>query len=263
MISAAGTTYEQYVAGARPDVLVEVRQHAWDKVELQARARRAGVRALAELDDGRSGRHDPPVLWEPGTDPPPSPIVPDVPLYHAWVDAPLPPARPLAERIAALLAPARDPTVRSVECEALVALGRQYLARGDAARANALFATALAVRPGDAAATVDLAVVRARGGDLPGALALVEAVLARDPDRYVARLNAARYRLVLGDLEGAGRDFTAARELAGDAVAPLVGLSRVAEARGDRATARHLLRTAEKIDSSDTEVRTLHKELEP
>ncbi|HEX8950932.1 MAG TPA: tetratricopeptide repeat protein, partial [Polyangia bacterium] len=173
-----------------------------------------------------------------------------------------PPARPLAERIAHLLTPARDPTVRIVECEALVALGRLYLLRGDAPRANALFATALAARPGDAAAGVDLAVVRARSGDVRGALALVDAVLERDPDRYVARLDAARWRAVLGDLDGAARDFAAAHELVPDAAAPLAGLGRVAALRGDEKTARRWLAAAEKNDSSDADVRALRKELE-
>jgi len=249
---AAGTTYEQYVAGARPDVVVRVRQHAWDKTEEAARLRRAGVAAV----DDRA-----PVLWEPATDPLPSPIVPDIPLYRVG-DGALPSPRPLAERIAALLSPARDPTVREVECEALVALGRLYLSRGDAARADALFEAALAVRPGDAAAGVDRAVVRARSGDVRGALALVDAVLARDPDRYVARLDAARWRAILGDLDGAARDFAAAHALVPDAAAPLAGLARVAGMRGDRKTALRWLSAAEKIDSSDAEVRALRKELE-
>ncbi|HEY2744440.1 MAG TPA: tetratricopeptide repeat protein, partial [Polyangia bacterium] len=252
---AAGTTYEQYVAGERPDVVVLVRQHAWDKTEEAARLRRADARS----SDDRA------LLWEPGTDPLPEAAVPDVPLYpverggHA---APLPPARPLAERVTTLLSPARDPTVRLVECEALVALGRAYLAHDDAARANALFETALAVRPGDDAASADLAVIRARRGDVRGALALVDAVLARDPDRYVARVNAARYRLVLGDLDGAARDFAAARALSSDAPAPLAGLGRVAAARGDRSTALAMLRAAERLDGSDADVRALRKELE-
>ena len=250
---AAGTTYEQFVAGERPDVLVLVRQQAWDKVEEGARMRRA---------DKAPGDDRAPLLWEPGTDPLPSPLTPDIPLYHAYVDAPLPSPRPLAERIAELLRPARDPTVRIVECEALVALGRVYLVHGDAARANALFETALAVRPGDSAASVDLAVVRARSGDLRGALALVDVVLARDPDRYVARLDAARWRFVLGDVDGAERDFAAAQKLVPAAAAPLAGLARVAAARGDRSAAQRWLRAAEKTDSSDADVRALRKELE-
>ncbi len=230
---AAGTTYEQYVAGERPDVVVLVRQHAWDKSERAARLRRADAHG-----DGDTG-----TLWEPGSDTPPPILLPDVPLYHVGDDGPLPPARPLAERVAALLSPARDPTARIVECEALVALGRAYLSRNDAARANALFETAVAVRPGDAAASVDLAVIRARGGDVRGALALVDTVLARDPDRYVARLNAARYRLVLGDLDGAARDFSAAHALTTDAPAPLRGPgARRRRARRSTHGARHVAR---------------------
>jgi len=250
---AAGTTYEQYVAGARPDVLVLVRQHAWDKAEEAARVRRAAA-----------GDEHVPLLWEPGADALPSPIEPDVPLYRVGggVEGALPPPRPLAERVASLLQPAHDPTVREVECEALVALGRLYLSRGEAARANALFETALAVRPGDAAAGVDLAVVHARAGDVRGALAIVDAVLARHPDRYVARLNAARWRLVSGDSDGAARDFAAAHELSPDAAAPLVGLARVALGRGDHAGAQHYLHAAEKTDSSDADLRALKKELD-
>jgi len=256
---AAGTTYEQYVAGRRPDVVVLVRQQAWDKREEGARLRRAGLLAVDERA---------PLLWEPATDPLPPAVVPDVPLYRVEAhvegraEAALPPPRPLAERIASLLSPGRDPTVRSVECEALVALGRLYLSRNEAARADALFEAALAVRPGDAAAGVDRAVVRARAGDLRGALALVDAVLARDPDRYVARLDAARWRAILGDLDGATRDFTVAHALSPDAAAPLAGLSRVAAMRGDRKTALRWLAAAEKADGGDAEVRALKKELE-
>lgn len=203
---AAGTTYEQYVGGARPDVLVLVRQQAWDHVEVAARKRRAGA-------DGPP----PAELWEPGSERLPPRIVPDVPLYRLGpVEAAAPPARPLALRIEALLWPARDPTARRLECQQLVALGRYYVSRDDLPRAAALFQSALAVRPGDAAAAVDLAVVRARAGDVRGALTLVEAVLARDPDRLVARLNAVRYRLHLSDLDGAARDLRAAQQLAPD-----------------------------------------------
>jgi Flp pilus assembly protein TadD len=137
-----------------------------------------------------------------------------------------------------------------------------YLAHGDAPRANALFEAALAVRPGDSAASVDLAVVRARSGDVRGALALVDVVLARDPDRYVARLDAARWRFVLHDVDGAERDFAAAQKLVPGAAAPLAGLARVAAARGDRPAAQRWLRAAENTDSSDADVRSLRKELE-
>jgi tetratricopeptide (TPR) repeat protein len=202
---AAGTTYEQYVAGERPDVLVRVRQQAFDATEVAARRRRAAVER-AELV----------TLWEPGVEPIGNAVTPDVPLWRLEASATPPPARPLALRIEQLLEPARDPTVRRLECQQLVALGRYYVSRDDLPRAAALFQSALAVRPGDSAAAVDLAVVRARSGDVRGALGLVESVLAREPDRLVARLNAVRYRLRLGDQKGAARDLRAAEMLAPD-----------------------------------------------
>jgi thioredoxin-like negative regulator of GroEL len=169
-------------------------------------------------------------LWEPGVEPAPPTATPDVPLYRFAGETALPPPKPLAEAITTLLQPGRDPTVRVVESQQLVALGRVYDARREVAAAAALFEATLAVRPQDDAAAIDLAVTRAQRGDVRGALALVETVLARDPDRYVARLNAARYRLALGDRDGAARDLAAVQ----------------ATERG----------------RNDPEVRTLHKELE-
>lgn len=203
---AAGTTYEQYVAGARPDALVLVRQQTWDEKEVAARTRRAAA-------DPRP----PARWWEPGLEPPPPTVLPDVPLYRIErAEPPLPPVRPLALRIEQLLAPARDPTVRHLEATQLTSLGRVYFSRGDATRAAVLFEAALAVRPDDAVAATDLGVVRAQAGDFAGALALVERVLSREPDRLVARLNAVRYRLRLGDRAGAARDLALAKKLRPD-----------------------------------------------
>lgn len=262
---AAGTTYEQYVAGARPDVTVLVRQHLWDTAEVTARVRRAGgeVHATPRLrrlvEDELRARA---VLWEPGVEPPPAPIVPDVPLDRVTAaPEPLPPPRPLAARVATLLRPGRDPTVRQLEGHALGDLGRAYLLGNDGEAAAALYAAALAVHPGDAVAATDLAVVRARAGDLQGALALVDGVLARDPDRLVARINAGRYRLRLGDVDGAARDFTQAHQRAPAEPAPLIGLCRVALARHDRAAAQEWLRAAEKLAPDDPEVRAMAREM--
>ena len=56
--------------------------------------------------------------------------------------------------------------------------------------------------------------------------------------------------------------LAAAHELVPDAASPLAGLGRVALAKNDRSTAQRWLRAAEKADSSDADVRALHKELE-
>jgi tetratricopeptide (TPR) repeat protein len=185
-----------------------------------------------------------------------------VPLYELRPNLPsLPPARPLAEQIESLLAPARDPLARKLEAAQLSDLGRVYLERNDLARAAALFESARAVRPNDAVAEIDLAVVRAREGDFAAALALVDGVLAREPDRLVARVNAGRYRLQLGDVDGAARELERAHRLASSAPAPLCGLARVALARGDRAAARRWLAAAEAVAPEDAEVRALGKEL--
>ncbi|MDB4965667.1 MAG: hypothetical protein JWN44_1356 [Myxococcales bacterium] len=249
---AAGTSYEQFVAGERPDVTILVRQHLWDKKEVAGRLRRSG------LDDALKS----PSLWESDYDDPIDQLQPDVPLYRVTPAPTLPPVRPLAERIEALLQPGRDPDARRLATQQLTALGRVYLARGDAARAAALFEAALALRPGDVVATIDLAVVRARAGDVPNALRLVDAALEREPHRVIARVNAGRYRLQLGDLDGAERDFTAAHADDADLVAPLVGLARVAEARHDRARALTLLHAAQRLQRDDADVRSLAKELD-
>jgi tetratricopeptide (TPR) repeat protein len=263
---AAGALYEQIVAGARPDVTVLVRQQLWDAIEVAARARRGGGEVRPEsrlrrlVDDELAARA---VLWEPGLDAPPLPVEPDVPLDRLRASvAPLPSPRPLATRLEALLAPARDPTVRKLLSAQLSDLGRVYLARSDLPRAAALFEAARGVRPGDAVAAIDLAVVRAHEGDFAGALALVDDVLAREPGRLVARLNAGRYRLRLGDLDGAARDFAAARARAPADGAPVVGLARVALARDDRAQARRWLHQAQRLGGDEGELRALARELD-
>jgi tetratricopeptide (TPR) repeat protein len=263
---AAGSTYEQYVAGARPDVTLLVRQIVWDQPETAARMRRGGgelhpdARLRKIVDEALPARA---VLWEPGQDSAPLPLEPDVPLYRLRATpAPLPSARPLAERVEQLLLPARDPTARHVLATQLTNLGRIFFQRGDLPRATALFEAARAVRPGDAVAAIDLAVIRARQGDLLGALALVDGVLEREPERLVARLNAGRYRLRLGDFDGAAHDFAQAQARAPLDPAPIVGLARVAQARADRAGARRLVQQAQKLSPDDPEARALGKELD-
>ncbi|MFI5288232.1 MAG: tetratricopeptide repeat protein, partial [Polyangia bacterium] len=205
------------------------------------------------------------VLWEPAGDAPPiapEKVLPGVPLAQLEDSAaPLPPARPLAERVQALLSPGRDPLVQRMRAAVLCALGRLYLARSDDARAAGLFGAALGELPSDAVAATNLGVVRARHGDYAQAAALVDRVLARDPSRQVARLNSGRYHLELGQLDLAEHQFALARARAPRDPAPLVGLGRVAERRGDRALARSYAALALKLAPGDREAHDFSLEM--
>jgi tetratricopeptide (TPR) repeat protein len=203
------------------------------------------------------------ILWEPGEGgPPEGALVPGIPVeLLAAAAAPLLPARPLAEEVEAWLAPGRDPLVRRLAANALSSLGRLYLERGDEPRADALYEAALGVRPEDAVAATNLAVVRARRGDFAGARDLCTRVLEHEPGRLVARLNRGRYSLALGDLDGAAADFELAHARAPREPAPLVGLGRVALKRGDRVEAARRLQQALERAPGDPEARALSTEL--
>jgi Flp pilus assembly protein TadD len=281
---SAGALYAQGVTGARPDVTALVRQQLWDGKLVAQRIAHAGSevhaldpwrsRSIAErerdeaamlraLVRGELPRRE--IWWEPGSDSPPvarDTVEPAVPLFHLSAAAVAPAdARMLAEQVEALLWPARDPQARRMRAVALVALGRAYFERDDLPRAGALYEAALGQRPGDLSAATNLAVVRARRGDLKGADALCVDVLARDATRNVARLNSGRYRVALGDLDGAEAQFTVARARAPGDAAPLVGLSRVALLRGRRDQALRLVREARVLEPQDSEARMLEQEL--
>jgi tetratricopeptide (TPR) repeat protein len=234
----AGSFYLQAVGGLRPDVTVLARQQI---------ALRNTMRELA----------DRPVLWEPGGEATPSldlgwPLFTVVPSGNR--------ARPLAEKVVATLEPARDPLARRLAASSITNLGRLSLLRGDENSATEMFQVALRVRPGDAVAATDLAVLRARKGDFREALALCDEVLRHDPTRQVARLNAARYHLALDDLDGAEREFREYARRAPREAAPLVGLARVAERRGDREAAERFVEEALRLEPKNNEALTFKRE---
>ena len=257
---AAGTTYEQYVAGERPDVAVLVRQHAWDKTEAAARLR---PRRLS-----RPPRAATPLLWEPAD----RSACPrrSCPTCRSITSRDA--ARPRAAAAGAAAGRARDRALgagaairrcASVECEALVALGRALsVARRGGAGERAVRDRARRA-PGR----------RGRRGRSRGR-ARARRRRARRAWRWSTRcwraIPIATWRAstpragaaLAGDADGAARDFTAAHALSPAAVAPLLGLARLAQLRGDDAAARRWLSDAEKIDGSDPEVRALKKELE-
>jgi tetratricopeptide (TPR) repeat protein len=283
---AAGALYAQTAWGLRPDVSVLVRQELWDAHHVAQVAARSGGGLLDERElarwrelpestrvqrEGELLRHvlarhlgRRAVLWEPGDDAPPvGRLVPSLPLMPLEPGAPPPPppSRALVARLDALLAGSRDPLAIRLEVTTLGQLAAAYLVAGDDRQASVLYEVALALRPGDAVAATGLAVVHARRGDFLGAARLVEDVLTRDPSRQVARLNAGRYRLALGETDTAAAHFTQAQRTAPGTAAPTLGLARVALARRQPNEARRLLATVLAAHPDDAEALALQAEL--
>ena len=61
------------------------------------------------------------------------------------------------------------------------ALGQAYIAMGNIDAGKAAFEAALAAQPDYAPAILGIAELKAADGDLPGALALIDAALAKTP----------------------------------------------------------------------------------
>ena len=74
-----------------------------------------------------------------------------------------------------------DVTSPESKADLQTTLGQAWLAMGDVEAARAAFAAALAAQPGYAPALLGEARLKAGSGDLPGAMALVEAALAKSP----------------------------------------------------------------------------------
>ncbi|MEO0600730.1 MAG: tetratricopeptide repeat protein [Myxococcota bacterium] len=105
---------------------------------------------------------------------------------------------------------------------------KAQLEAGDAAGARAAFAAMPAVHPVVKAWEARAA---AAAGDLEGAVAILDLLLAQTPDFGLARYNRAAYRARLGQLEGAAEDLTLALE---------VGATTLREATVDPDFAPHL-----------------------
>ncbi len=287
---SAAIMYEMIVAGARPDVTWLVRQQLWDAISVGARVARGGaqvatpfrgkpwstwpaterarfesefLRALVQREISNRA-----VLWEPGADTPPVPPA-EVELGGLWstlaVAQPGHPAteKRLSQDLERLLSPALDPLLRRAWAASLGALGRASSLHGDDLTAAALFNTALGVRPGDGAAATSLSVLRARGGDVRGAIRLVSKVTALEPGRITAWTNLGRWYLLVGEPAPAEFAFDAARRRAPSDTAPLVGLGRVALQRGDLDGAATWLGRATKLRPlPDPEMRFLEEELQ-
>lgn len=172
------------VEGARPEVAVLVRQHAWDHARTEAVAARVGVKALKNRA----------LCWEPGADAPPGPLSPEAPLARVGVrDGD---AAAEVKALAALVEPARrDPSAAHELQAALSALAL----RTPPEIAAPTLALAAEVDPSAAQPLINAGVLAASHGDLRRAAALDDQAIARDPLHVGARINAARHRLALNE----------------------------------------------------------------
>jgi len=92
-------------------------------------------------------------------------------------------------------------------------------------------------------------------GDPNGAVEALENITVEDPPLLVERnLLMGRTHLSADRLGEAEQAYSEARSMAEDSALPLVGLSRVAQARGDTEQARRLIEDAEVVDPQDAEL---------
>jgi hypothetical protein len=254
---ADGRHVERAIARGGDAVLPAADAHAWAQRADRARVRDARAFLDQLLEKNLATRA---ILWEPGEDSPSLGAIEGVPLFQLDAAPVPPPARPLAEKIEALLgtpAALRDPATARVEGAALSHLAASFLSRGDDAHAGPLLDEALAARAHDPAASLLRDEIRAKSGDLRGALRDGESILARAPGSRRARLDVGEWRLQLGDLVGAEREFRRARADLADDPAPICGLAKVAHARGDDNGAHQLVDEALTAAPGDIAARAL------
>jgi hypothetical protein len=237
---AAGLAWAQVVEGARPDVAVVVRQHAWDASSIEPVRRRvpAGLAGwapgatLADFAVLRDGRR--PVRWEWASDEDaaarPRGLGPVFPLFAPGATDDDGFERRIAALLEALGPAALDPPdARRAFGRLLQDLGRWRLQARDAARAVVALQAATALDADSAEAWNNLGTARSAAGDLAGAVAATERALALAPER-TARLNLARYDLGLND-DAAARGHVEALLAADPADADGLGLRGILRAR--------------------------------
>lgn len=194
---ASGYAFRQVVEGARPDLAVIVRQHAWDRSSVGPVTRRLPhstvgwrpdeqLRSFTRLYDGW------PVVWEWATgldsELAPEELVPAVPWFR----------RAKGRGPSAVISWTNRGTLsaegRRQYGLLLDDLTRWWLGR-DPAKAVAAGRTATLIDPQGSTAWLNLGQALLRAGDRVGAFASTQEALALDPDDPVARLNFARLSL--------------------------------------------------------------------
>jgi tetratricopeptide (TPR) repeat protein len=149
----------------------------------------------------------------------------------------------------------QHPEARRVLANALTYEGRLAYANNNLQLAKAIFEAALDVRAQHSAAQVNLGVVFSKLGRLEAAAINTEMALLREPNRYGALVNAARYRMAMGDLEVAAEYAERAILVAPEKASTwtIAGLVDGKRGRGDRAILR--LEKALELDPQDVEAR--------
>lgn len=116
--------------------------------------------------------------------------------------------------------------------------GRGWLLAGEAARAAALLARAVAVAPDDPDLRIDQAEAMAASGNYAGAVAALDKALELDPRRAEALTYRASARRALGQLDPALRDAEAALKVTPDLSDALLERGNIRQLKGDSAGAR-------------------------
>jgi len=213
---AAGAAFAQTAEGARPDVAVVVRQHAWDASSLAPTRRRLpslapswrvgdGLAALVRaVDAERPWRWE----WARGLDAEalPRPLLDASPLASPERPAPAPLAavRAAAERLTRMGAVGVGLALRRWIVHQASDLGLLNRATDPRAEtAAALEVACAAALPGDAAPCVNLGATRFEWGDTEVAREALERARALDPNNEGVYLNAARLALNARDAQGA------------------------------------------------------------
>ena len=226
---AAGLAFAQVAEGARPDVAVVVRQHAWDASSIDPVRRRlphalpdwqprppaVAVGAIVAEVGARNPRG---LRWEWGRDLDAAERPPDlVPRFPWFAPAAAPNPEDLPRFMAAmgrLIAQLGPEGLAAVETRRGLAqvvsdLGFHALGRGDQLGAVRALEAAAGLDSTSSGAQTNLSQARLRAGDVPGATAAAEAALTLAPTDAAAALNLARILVNYAPADGRLADLLA------------------------------------------------------
>jgi len=127
----------------------------------------------------------------------------------------------------------RASTANPPYAPAFSALGSVYLARNETAKADAFFAKASELSDARSPRRIQYALFKFKSGDVPGAKAVLQAILARTPDNFTAMLRLTELAITENKLDEADRILEAALRRDGAHPEVLSMAVRLAMSRGD------------------------------